>query len=876
MKQLKVAAAHLASRKGVLLVVATALAITAFLVDGTVQRVLGLSAVILGAVVLLSMSVRLSQTVAGVKRAERSATMRHAPRPERAKKEEVGDDRTASRLVTAVEMLRNAGISLTAIDPESVNETPAPNGPSPLVTVVVPCYNEEAFVGEALTSILGQTLADWECLVVDDASFDRSVPTIWAIAKQDPRFRVLRHRVNAGVAAARNTGLRAARGKYIAFLDADDLLLAESLIDRVVTLADNDGDSHVLGSYCGVRVMPQEVTLDDLPDRLRFDGEIVDFVTADGECPFNAHAPLLRTDVLRSLGGFDESMRYGAEDWDLWYRAMRTGYIFVPSRFTTAVYRQKRQSMVRSMPHAHVAEANRLIAAAHQEVDQTILVSPTPTPLTRPLGHYRALLQRSDRAIRFAAMALVAGDEAAARDSLTVLSEVPLELVERHLDPPRLAHRGFMRALAVSSRELHSMEQLTEPLLDGLVSIIKEIGSTYEPESVVANQAPRVTALLVPQQAGEIHSLLETARSQGIAEDDIGILHVEREGGSQGVELEALDALPVWTLNQWTLSGGVSDTVFVSSVRTGVADSIARVVHGAGAHLVEVPQPNSTLMALDEARRSMTSSGVQLIGPGPDDEPTGWWAVEEYPDTVADTVALNGFKDVHKGERVVIIGNGPSLNLLDLTRLKTEYTIAVNGIFYAAEQMGFDPSYYVVEDTAVMRDNLEQIKVYEAGHKFFPSIYRKMIGERPNVTYFMMNRGFYEPASPNYCIPRFSTDPRQCLYSGQSVTLINLQLAYHLGFTEVILIGMDFSYTVPDDAVVEGDIITSRSGDPNHFHPDYFGPGKVWKDPKLDRVLANYALAKQVFEVDGRRILNATPGGRLELFERVSYEALFV
>jgi hypothetical protein len=223
----------------------------------------------------------------------------------------------------------------------------------------------------------------------------------------------------------------------------------------------------------------------------------------------------------------------------------------------------------------------------------------------------------------------------------------------------------------------------------------------------------------------------------------------------------------------------------------------------------------------------------------------------------------------------VIIGNGPSLNDLDLTRLKSEYTIAVNGIFYAADKMGFDPSFYVVEDTAVMRDNLSEIVAYSAGHKFFPSIYRDVVGDLPDVTYFMMNRGFYEPRSPNFCVPRFSMDPGQRLYSGQSVTLINLQLAYHLGFAEVVLIGMDFSYTVPPEAIVEGDVITSTGDDPNHFHPDYFGAGKVWKDPKLDRVLANYALAKLIFEADGRRILNATAGGRLELFERVDYARHF-
>jgi hypothetical protein len=80
---------------------------------------------------------------------------------------------------------------------------------------------------------------------------------------------------------------------------------------------------------------------------------------------------------------------------------------------------------------------------------------------------------------------------------------------------------------------------------------------------------------------------------------------------------------------------------------------------------------------------------------------------------------------------------------------------------------------------------------------------------------------------------------------------------------------MDFSYQIPTDAVRRGHLITSMSDDPNHFHPSYFGAGKTWKDPQLDRVLANYALAKEMFEADGREIVNATVGGALELFDRM-------
>jgi hypothetical protein len=139
-----------------------------------------------------------------------------------------------------------------------------------------------------------------------------------------------------------------------------------------------------------------------------------------------------------------------------------------------------------------------------------------------------------------------------------------------------------------------------------------------------------------------------------------------------------------------------------------------------------------------------------------------------------------------------------------------------------------------------------------------------------------MNRGFYEKTSPNYVIPRFSTDASKVLYCGQSVTYINLQLAFFMGFTEVYLIGMDFDYVIPESHKRTGDVLLSDSDDPNHFHKNYFGKGKTWKDPKLDRVLLNYKMANLVYTAVGRQIFNATKGGKLEEFPRVDYDVMLV
>lgn len=252
------------------------------------------------------------------------------------------------------------------------------------------------------------------------------------------------------------------------------------------------------------------------------------------------------------------------------------------------------------------------------------------------------------------------------------------------------------------------------------------------------------------------------------------------------------------------------------------------------------------------------------------------WAPAVKPEiAVDDTRQIQFFYNRFKGKRCFIIGNGPSLNKHDLSLLKNEYTFAVNSFYYKTRETGFAPTFFVVEDSSVIKENQEEIVNYETPFKFFPTIYQSLHPKRPGTYFFPLNRGFYDKFSPNYAIPRFSTDVSKVAYCGQSVTYVNLQLAYYMGFTEVYLIGMDFNYIIPASHARKGDVLTSDTDDPNHFHKDYFGKGKTWKDPKLDRVLMNYKMANLVYECAGRKILNATKGGHLEEFERVDYDGLF-
>src|SRR5690348_15078750 len=117
--------------------------------------------------------------------------------------------------------------------------------PMPRVSVIVPVFNRAATIGRAVASVVVQTMADWELIVVDDGSADDPAGALAALS--DARLRLLRHERNRGAAAARNTGIAAARAPLIAFLDSDDEWLPEKLA-RQVAAVERAGPA--LGALC--------------------------------------------------------------------------------------------------------------------------------------------------------------------------------------------------------------------------------------------------------------------------------------------------------------------------------------------------------------------------------------------------------------------------------------------------------------------------------------------------------------------------------------------------------------------------------------------------------------------------------------------------
>jgi glycosyltransferase involved in cell wall biosynthesis len=185
---------------------------------------------------------------------------------------------------------------------------------TPKVTVLLPVYNGGAHLPGAIDSVLAQTYRDFELLLIDDCSSDRSVGVIESYA--DPRIRLLRNERNLGQVPTLNRGLREARGEYVARLDQDDVALPERL-ERQVALLDSEPAVGLVGTWMDF-VDDQGTVVWPLRDRLDDFAEFVYLILINA-LPIAHPTVMFRRQAVLDLGGYDETVRL-AEDQDLWRR----------------------------------------------------------------------------------------------------------------------------------------------------------------------------------------------------------------------------------------------------------------------------------------------------------------------------------------------------------------------------------------------------------------------------------------------------------------------------------------------------------------------------------------------------------------------------
>lgn len=237
------------------------------------------------------------------------------------------------------------------------------------------------------------------------------------------------------------------------------------------------------------------------------------------------------------------------------------------------------------------------------------------------------------------------------------------------------------------------------------------------------------------------------------------------------------------------------------------------------------------------------------------------WVWTISPTAIISRSKLAAFADTHRGESCVIIGNGPSLNNMDLKWLKSIPTFGLNRIYLLFPELGFQTTYYVSVNKLVVEQCAEDIQNLNLP-RFISWQSRRYLDRDPDIFYIRDRRD---------TSLSFAKRPVFQIWEGATVTYVAMQLAYFMGFKKVYLIGVDHSFSTKG---TPHSIVESEQEDKNHFHPDYFGKGFRWQLPDLKRSEEAFKLARQIFTSDGRMIFDATVNGNLDVFPKIDYRSV--
>lgn len=229
----------------------------------------------------------------------------------------------------------------------------------PIISIIMPCYNGVGYLKRSIASIYAQTFKNFELIVVDDGSSDNSPTLLAELAKINDTMHII-HQSNGGVSAARNTGLRAVRGEFIAFLDADDTWdpgFLMKLYQVLQVLPD------AVIAYCGWQNTGLEANRCKpyIPPDYENSNKIETFLKG---CPWPIHAALTRKSAIDAIQGFNQNLQL-SEDYEMWLKIASFHKItLVPE--VLAYYHHQQQG--------EQATNNRLrVALNHWQVQRTFL-----------------------------------------------------------------------------------------------------------------------------------------------------------------------------------------------------------------------------------------------------------------------------------------------------------------------------------------------------------------------------------------------------------------------------------------------------------------------------------------------------------------------
>lgn len=241
------------------------------------------------------------------------------------------------------------------------------------ISIIIPCYNNERFVGEAIESVLSQSYGNRELIVIDDGSEDSSLDIIKSFSKH----LIWKSQTNAGAPVARNHGLRLATGAYIKFLDADDVLLPGILAQQMEQFSQLPADQKAIVYGEAQWVDEAGQALSGYTIRGRQEGEdSIEHILS--HCPLTS-APLHKKAYLDAIGGFDESLPKGQE-FDLHLRLVLSGVLFV--FFPGAVYQFRQYYSQGKISHLKLSKYGPLRFFDIFQQQQQLIVEKTGKPLS--------------------------------------------------------------------------------------------------------------------------------------------------------------------------------------------------------------------------------------------------------------------------------------------------------------------------------------------------------------------------------------------------------------------------------------------------------------------------------------------------------------
>lgn len=229
---------------------------------------------------------------------------------------------------------------------------------------------------------------------------------------------------------------------------------------------------------------------------------------------------------------------------------------------------------------------------------------------------------------------------------------------------------------------------------------------------------------------------------------------------------------------------------------------------------------------------------------------------------------IRRFKDLHKDEECFVIGNGPSLTIEDLEKLEGKVTFCSNYLYRLFEKTSFRPTYYVAGDPFFFPEGFNELSQYDGIKGYFMAPKDDVV-EDPKVHRINVS-GPFTVVKGSLKNDDFSEDVARYLALSYTVTYYSLQLAAYMGFKTIYLLGIDHRYAQAVDSrghmrINKGESLSYAQGiDPSNK------PG--WN--YIDSTTYSYKIAREYAKKHGIRILNATRGGELEIFERVDFDEI--